>query len=162
MASKLDRLKHNILYIIFCASQPKQNQTYKHSSRVQQIGWVRHQDRRVRLGVISNGANVLVAGPLWLHLILLWHAGIVPYRAVVIDIQHINDHLRDREHICKGRSNKVPISVCQTPSFVASATCTRMVVGVHININTKINLIFFFAYVISLPCASWIITIKTV
>ena len=114
MASKLDRLRLTnklrliIIYMNFYVThqKKKKKQTHKHSPRVEKRCRVWHQDRCVRLGVVSNGANVHVAGAQRFIGILQRHDRVVPHWVVVVDVQHIYDHLSLRDHICRGDRTK--------------------------------------------------------
>ena len=98
---------HYHLHEFLChSSKKKKKQTHKHSPRVEKRCRVWHQDRCVRLGVVSNGANVHVAGAQRFIGILQRHDRVVPHWVVVVDVQHIYDHLSLRDHICRGDRTK--------------------------------------------------------
>ena len=114
-------------------------QTHKHSSRVEKRRRVWHQDRCARLGVVSNGANVHVAGAQRFIGILQRHDRVVPHWVVVIDVQHINNHLSLRDHICRGDRTKCcwSLLIRHPPEILTTSTllCWRYVY--HWRVVTK-------------------------
>ena len=152
MASKLDRLRLTnklrliIIYMTFYVTcqkrkkeRKKEKKTHKHSPRVEKRCRVWHQDRCVRLGVVSNGANVHVASAQRFIGILQRHDRVVPHWVVVVDVQHINDHLSLRDHICRGDRAKCywSLLIRHLPEILTTSTLLCWHYVYHRQVVTK-------------------------